>query len=259
MESFIPGSEHTVESLILDSKVILQIVSDKMTMTPPYFIEVGDIMPSTLDKSMQNLLLETAEKASLSLGVENGWTHTEIKIFSNKPYVMEVAARNGGGYTVDMVKEAFGFDMRKALIDLHLGNPLDKISSSPKTVIANRIVVYGITVIRELSGIPNFSKSSMTRILSKRISEKETGIFVGPPFSYDNTVLSYFVTGQSEQVAQREFKEISSKIELKGITLFRNPNLVFQLYSFALGVVTKNKKLRSKLRDIFHLENNTAL
>ena len=97
VESFIGGTEHTIDSFVEDSEVVFQAISDKLPMTPPYFVEMGDVMPSRLAAHDKENIRQGVQEAIRALGIEHGWTHAEVKLVNGTLYFMEVAARNGGG------------------------------------------------------------------------------------------------------------------------------------------------------------------
>ena len=60
------------------------------------------------------------------MGVDNCPTHTEIKLWNGKPFIIEMACRLGGDYiTSDLVPLSTGISMMENLIHLSLGEPID--------------------------------------------------------------------------------------------------------------------------------------
>jgi biotin carboxylase len=147
VESFIGGTEHTIDSLVRDSEVILQIISDKLPMTPPYFIEMGDVMPSQLREEEQSKILKAVAQANALLGMRNGWTHTEVKLWHGEPYIIELAARMGGGYFQQMIQEVYGIDRIELLMSVMKGKDILPLGSPRKVVIGKRVVGYGVKYV----------------------------------------------------------------------------------------------------------------
>jgi len=95
VEELIPGSEHTVETLVSDGVPLFHVISDKLPMTPPFFVEVGDNMPSCLPQARQDACREATERAIRGLGIRTGWTHTEVKLDGNKSHRRRMRRAHG--------------------------------------------------------------------------------------------------------------------------------------------------------------------
>ena len=97
VEELIPGSEHTIETLVKDGRPLFHLLSDKLAMTPPFFVEIGDNMPTSLAPSRQATCIAAVERAIRLMEISNGWAHTEVKLEDCRAVVVECAARMGGG------------------------------------------------------------------------------------------------------------------------------------------------------------------
>ncbi|EON12904.1 acetyl-CoA carboxylase biotin carboxylase subunit family protein [Pandoraea sp. SD6-2] len=84
-------------------------VTDKQLSPPPFFAEIGHIVPYAGDDS--DALKRQAERACRALGIDRGVAHVELRIVSGKPFVVEVGARPAGGKIVDLVHKALGIDL----------------------------------------------------------------------------------------------------------------------------------------------------
>lgn len=63
-------------------------------------------------------------------GLDNSPSHTEVKLSSGEPYIIEIACRLGGDYiTSDLVPLSTGVDMLENLIKVSIG---EKIEIKPK-------------------------------------------------------------------------------------------------------------------------------
>jgi len=208
-ETYIGGTEHTVEALVKDSGIILSIISDKNPMKPPFFIEVGDTMPSRLPETQQKKIQEAAGKAISSLGIKNGWTHIEVKIYNNKIYIIEAAARMGGGYFEEMIQEVYGIDRMRLLIDIHLQKKIDKLPLPLKIVNGRRIVSYGMAYVLRVYGVNKILENHNARLVWPGNPKKMKRLVIGPPYDYKNTIFEYFITGQS----MAEIENICRKLD----------------------------------------------
>lgn len=202
VEELIPGTEHTVESLVRDGVPLFHLVSDKLGMTPPYFVEVGDDMPSRLPRDGQTACRVAAERAIRALGIRNGWTHTEVKITGTRAIVVECAARMGGGYFENLFREVYGLNRMEMLVTLFRGaesmpEPLPRTHAAGR-----RVVVYGAPRLRTVpNAVHLLSQENVRLVWPARVQDIDREL-AGPPFEFNNTLFEFIVTGGSaEQVA----------------------------------------------------------
>jgi biotin carboxylase len=135
VESYIPGGEVSVESLIMDSETEILAVHDKpMPMTGPSFDEIYSSTPSRLAPHIVARVHELTRRAHGAIGLRAGATHAEFRITpEGDPVALEVAARIGGGAIYQSVLHSVGVDMVEAVIDLARGRrpPLTRHEPQP--------------------------------------------------------------------------------------------------------------------------------
>lgn len=160
VNEYICGSEHSTEGLMVDGKLYLTAISDrifKYKEFEPHFVEAGDIMPTLLNDDLQENLKLITEKAALSLGIKSGVVKGDIIISdSGKVYVLELAARLGGPrFGTEMVPLSNGTCILKAAIQQSMGEPIDLSLLMPKfnKGMVNRSLFPPPGVIRKISGL----------------------------------------------------------------------------------------------------------
>jgi biotin carboxylase len=65
-----------------------------------------------------------AGRAVAALGIENGPSYTQLRLGTDGPQVIEVAARLGGGHDAELVETVTGVDLNGLAIDAALGTAL---------------------------------------------------------------------------------------------------------------------------------------
>jgi biotin carboxylase len=121
IESFLPGGEISVESIVDDGVTHTIAIHDKpLPMDGPYFEERYFTTPSRLANSVQDEVRRQTAIANAALGINMGATHTEFRITATGPVLLENAARLGGGPVYRSVLQSTGVDMVQALIDVAL-------------------------------------------------------------------------------------------------------------------------------------------
>lgn len=122
VEEFMDGNEVSVETLTFKKNTTIVAITDKITSNPPYFVELGHTIPSSLPEDMQKQICQVTKKGLQALGIDYGGGHTEIKITEDGPKIVEVGARLGGWIAADMVPLSTGVDMVKECISIAMGN-----------------------------------------------------------------------------------------------------------------------------------------
>ena len=116
VEEYVDGPEVSVESFAVSGVQRPVGVTDKVTTGGPWFVELGHTVPSTLGGPARQAVLEVAGQACRALDVDFGACHTEVKLTSSGPVVIEVNARVPGDAIVDLVGRALGVDMYRLLL-----------------------------------------------------------------------------------------------------------------------------------------------
>ncbi len=112
VEEYMEGPEVSVESYSINGIPHIITITDKIVTEKPFFVELGHTEPSRLKFDIQNSIREVAEAAIKAIGMENGPTHTEIKVTSSGAKLVEIAARLGGDFiTSHLVPLSTGVDM----------------------------------------------------------------------------------------------------------------------------------------------------
>ncbi|MFF2328571.1 MULTISPECIES: ATP-grasp domain-containing protein [unclassified Streptomyces] len=117
------GDFVSVESMVEAGRVRHLCVTGKFPLAAP-FREAGMLVPSTVSAEVEQHCRDLAEAALRALGVDNVITHTEMKLTSTGPRIIEVNGRPPG-YTSELLRRATGgrFDMVGAALRIALGLP----------------------------------------------------------------------------------------------------------------------------------------
>lgn len=123
VEEFMEGPEVSVESYSVDGEPHIITITDKMVTKLPFFVELGHTEPSRLLPEQQADIRRVADAAIRAIGMQNGPTHTEIKVTPTGAKLVEIAARLGGDYiTSRLVPLSTGVDMIECSFASLLGN-----------------------------------------------------------------------------------------------------------------------------------------
>jgi biotin carboxylase len=202
VESFIPGAEHTVESLVRDGVPLFHIISDKLLMEAPYFVEIGDTMPSRLSGTGQRACIAATERALDRMAIRNGWTHTEIKISDLGAVVIECAARMGGGYFETLYREVYGIDRLRVLASLFSSRDSIPMPVARTHATARRVVVYGPARMRIVKNAETLFHDKRVKLLWPASVSAINRKLAGPPINFNNTLFEFVALGSTSDEAE---------------------------------------------------------
>lgn len=126
VEEYMTGPEVSVEAMTVNGQTTILAITDKFITPPPYFVEIAHSEPSSLDAGIQEEIRRVALAAVAAIGLQNGPSHTEIKVTEEGPKVVELAARLGGDFiTSKLVPLSTGVDLVGASVLLATGQEPD--------------------------------------------------------------------------------------------------------------------------------------
>ncbi|WP_405725795.1 ATP-grasp domain-containing protein [Streptomyces sp. NBC_00028] len=126
LEELLDGPEVSVETVSYAGAVHVVGVTDKSIGGAPAFIETGHMFPAALSAADTEAAEHTARTALKALGLTDGVVaHTEIKLTSAGPRVVEVNPRPAGNRITELVRHVTGIDLAAAFVDVSLGHAPD--------------------------------------------------------------------------------------------------------------------------------------
>ncbi|WP_217213320.1 ATP-grasp domain-containing protein [Streptomyces sp. AC550_RSS872] len=126
LEELLDGPEVSVETVSHAGAVHMVGVTDKSIGGAPAFIETGHMFPAELPLADLDAAEQTALGALKALGLTDGVVaHTEIKLTSAGPRVVEVNPRPAGNRITELVRHVTGIDLAAAFVDVALGRRPD--------------------------------------------------------------------------------------------------------------------------------------
>lgn len=126
VESFLSGPEVSVEAITFKGTTTIIQITDKWITPYPHTVELQHIQPSALPKPTQNEIKSIVIKAAKALELDNCGIHAELKITSQGPKMIEIAARLGGDYISSwLTLLSTGINMNKALAQIAMGRHPD--------------------------------------------------------------------------------------------------------------------------------------
>ncbi|MCR5794681.1 MAG: ATP-grasp domain-containing protein [Solobacterium sp.] len=122
-EEFAEGKEYSVECLSCRGRHYFLTVTKKYTTGAPGFVETAHLEPSDLDEAMTEKVRKVIFHALDSLCIENGASHSEIRIDgAGRIRIIEIGGRMGGDCIGShLVRLSCGNDFVRDVIRISLG------------------------------------------------------------------------------------------------------------------------------------------
>lgn len=149
----------SVESVAQAGRLVHLAITGRFPLAPP-LRETGFFIPGTLAAEQEADILEVAGEALRALGFEVGAAHTEIKLTSDGPRVIEVNGRIGGGIP-DMLSLAAGVDIVELTLRAAVGLPVDVDDLPPTHGVAYRFFYLPPTSARRLISIDGLDRLNL--------------------------------------------------------------------------------------------------
>ena len=182
VEEFMEGPEVSVETLAVDGDVYVIQITDKLTTGAPYFVEMGHSQPSQLSEDTKKNISEVAIAANKAIGIQNGPSHTEIKVTKDGPKIVEIGARLGGDcITTHLVPLSTGVNMVECSIRIALGEKPDLEVKWNKGS-ANRYLKTEIGIVKEIKGVedaeslPGVMQVSIVKGIGEEVCEIKSSV-----------------------------------------------------------------------------------
>lgn len=127
LEEFVEGDEYSVEYISYKGEHHFLAVTKKYTTGAPNFIETGHLEPAPISEELTERIKEVVEHALDSLEIENGASHSEIKIDdADNIKIIEIGGRMGGDCIgSDLVMYSTGYDFVRMVIQVACGEAPD--------------------------------------------------------------------------------------------------------------------------------------
>ncbi|MEV0800172.1 ATP-grasp domain-containing protein [Kribbella sp. NPDC050281] len=130
MEEFLDGPEISVETLSFDGRHVIVAVTDK-EVGGAGFVEIGHSQPSGLSAGTLGEVRQLVTGFLDAVGLRNGPGHTEVKLTSRGPRIVESHNRIGGDRINELAEIAYGVDMEHYALDAGFGL-VEPLTTSPE-------------------------------------------------------------------------------------------------------------------------------
>lgn len=143
IEEFAEGREYSVEYISYRKKHTFLAVTQKYTTGAPHFVETGHLEPAPVTREEKEKIQKVVEHALDTLEVQNGASHSEIKIDNDGNIkIIEIGARMGGDCIGShLVFYSTGYDFVKMVIQVACGDAPDFTKACDPISVESRFII----------------------------------------------------------------------------------------------------------------------
>ena len=210
VESFLDGREYLMEALAWDDEVYLGSVVDRITAEGKNFDDDVHHAPTSLAPADVARVQQVVRAATHAQGLRRSVLHAEVRFHRGEPYLLEIAARVGGG-GLDMIARLTGeYDPIAAVVDVARGVRPEVAHYRPTgTHITAMCLICDEGVVERIDVPAEVSDDE--RVFLLKITARPGDRILRPPNG--NTTFGFLgTTGASLADAERLMNEYASKI-----------------------------------------------
>ena len=212
VESVLDGPEVSVETVHLGPGQVQVVgITAKHLSSPPLFVEIGHDFPAVLDPALEARISAEVVAALSAVGFDFGPAHTEVRLTSSGPVVVEINPRLAGGMIPELVYLATGIDLLSVFLDQLQGRAVDLSArrsdwASIRFLLADR---QGI-----LSGVDGFDAARALSTVRDVTLSKRLGVPVRPAEEAAHRLGHVIASGPSRSQVLADVKRALRSIQV---------------------------------------------
>ncbi|MBD0743152.1 ATP-grasp domain-containing protein [Streptomyces sp. CBMA152] len=212
IESFLDGNEYLIEAVAWEGEVYLGSVVDRVTVEGDTFDDDVHHAPTSLTQTQLAQVHRAVTAAAHAQGLERAAMHAEIRFHDGEPYVVEIAARPGGGGLDHMARLSAGFCPIRATASVAAGLRPEVGHYAPTGVhTAAMCLICAPGTIGAITVPPEVEESD--RLFFFKVTAKPGDLVKRPPEG--NSILGFLgATGTSFEDAMNTASDLADKIEV---------------------------------------------
>ena len=216
LEEFLEGTQHTCEGVLEGGKVVLSLLTDRDTASPPYTTTIGHRVPSRLPGPLQAQVLSMIESVMARLGVSSGPFDCDFVATHDRVMLIEITPRLGGNSLSRLFKAALDFDLVAYAVTTACGDcyPVPP-STQPK---AAAIKILGV----EQGGRLTWNEKEAELLaeqpwVASLLFDAPRGTQVSPFINGRNRVGEALITGENRDELDAHLLEFTQRLALEAV------------------------------------------
>lgn len=219
VESFLDGREYLMEALAWDdsvdgddskAEVYLGSVVDRITPEGGTFDDDVHHAPTSMSAEDLAAVHAVVKAGAHAQGLRRSVMHAEVRFHDGKPYLLEIAARVGGGGLDAIARLTADYDPIAAVVDIGLARKPNVRHFQPTgTHITAMCLISEAGVVEHVTVPDEVSESD--RVFLLKITARPGDLIRRPPDG--NTIVGFLgTTGVSQEDAFDQMNDFASKI-----------------------------------------------
>ena len=210
-EEYVPGPEVTVNAVSLDGGFHPLTVTDRLTAEPPAFgVALAHAWPARLSVETTQALVGAARSAAEAVGIRNGPTYTQIRVGTEGPRVVELAARLGGGHDAELCELATGVRLNDLALDFALGREVSVVPT--QSLVGGACVLFLVAPEGELRAVEGVEEAHDVEGVAEVRIYRAPGWRFGPLLRGADRAGAILATGESRDDALERARRAAGAI-----------------------------------------------
>ena len=183
IETFIEGPEIAVDGFVINRRVNIVAISDKIRTSGSHLLDTEVIFPANLSIDQTQKIQRIVQKAVLKFGFDNCPIHIELIKSDDGPIIVEVAARGAGFYIfTDILPYVSGVDTVSTQLQLALGKDLSGVNNTRNNSAIVSFIHVHPGIVKSIKGldksleIPGVKEVSLYVGVGDTVRELKSGL-----------------------------------------------------------------------------------
>jgi biotin carboxylase len=154
VEDFIPGFEVALEGLLTHGQLKVLALFDKPDpLDGPFFEETIYVTPSRLPVETQAAIAHCVSVAALSLGLQEGPVHAELRVNEQCPWMLEIAGRSIGGLCSTVLEFGAGMCLEELILRHAVGEEISAVERANNAAGVMMIPIPSAGILKAVRGV----------------------------------------------------------------------------------------------------------
>ena len=205
-EAFVDGTEVSVETFIHNGVPIFHNITEYLHQWKK------SIVPAAFEAELLENIININDRVIAGFGVKNGMTHAEFYLTKNGPVFGEMAVRPPGGYYMELIEYAYGFNPWKTYVELETAATPKPFPVKAKKFSCVFMIHPGAGIVDEVSGIALLKELKEVKQFKCKV---EPGTLVGERDSTSSEVGHVLMSADTREALLEKLKIVENNLVIK--------------------------------------------
>lgn len=212
IEEYLDGPEFSVDAVTRNGRTVPVVVAEKLLGDPPYFEEIGHVVPAPPRPGLDEAL-EMVARAHAAAGLDDVVTHTEFRLTGAGPRIIELNARLGGDLIPYLGSLALGIDVAAAVADVAIGQAPELTPTRSEVAAVRMIYPDRDLTVRSVALDPAAAVAGLDRFEVLARPGEQLRL---PPGGFLSRLAVAVVRGRDHAECERALAEVEVAVVVEG-------------------------------------------